>query len=66
MHGVVSEFDDAVGLGTITAEDGTTYRFHCTAISDGTRTIPVDTTVEFDTRPARDGSYEASAVTPLR
>jgi cold shock CspA family protein len=64
MHGVVSEFDDAVGLGTITAEDGTRYRFHCTAISDGTRTIPVDTTVEFETGPARDGTYEASSVTP--
>ena len=64
MKGVVTEFDDAAGLGTITAEDGTTYRFHCTAISDGTRTIPADTAVEFETRPARDGTYEATAVTP--
>ena len=64
MLGVVSEFDDAAGLGTITADDGTAYRFHCTAISDGTRTIVVDTAVEFETRPARHGTYEAADVTP--
>jgi len=64
MQGTVTEFDDAAGLGTISADDGNTYRFHCAAISDGTRTIPVDTAVEFETRPARDGTYEASAVTP--
>jgi len=64
MRGVVTEFDDAAGLGTITAEDGTAFRFHCTAITDGTRTIDVDTKVEFELRPARNGRYEAGAVTP--
>ena len=64
MTGTVSEFDDAAGLGTVTADDGTSYRFHCTAIADGTRTIAVDTKVEFELRPARHGAYEAEAVTP--
>ena len=64
MMGTVSEFDDAAGLGTITAEDGTAFRFHCTAITEGTRTIEVDTKVEFELRPARHGSYEAGTVTP--
>jgi cold shock CspA family protein len=64
MQGTVTEFDDPAGLGTVTADDGTAYRFHCTAIADGTRTIAVDTAVEFETRPARDGTYEAAAVTP--
>jgi len=64
MRGVVTEFDDAAGLGTITAEDGTAFRFHCTAITDGTRTIDVDTKVEFELRPARNGRYEAGTVTP--
>ena len=64
MTGVVTAFDDDAGLGTITAEDGTAYRFHCTAITDGTRTIDVDTKVEFELRPARHGHYEAGAVTP--
>ena len=64
MNGTVTEFDDAAGLGTLTTEDGFAYRFHCTAISDGTRTIAVGTRVEFVTRPARDGTYEADEVTP--
>jgi len=66
MRGVVTEFDDAAGLGTITTDDGTAaYRFHCTAITDGTRTIAVDTRVEFELRPARNGRYEAGAVGPV-
>ena len=64
MTGVVTEFDDDAGLGTITAEDGTPYRFHCTAIADGTRTIDVDTKVDFESRPARHGGYEARDITP--
>jgi len=63
MTGTVTAFDEAAGLGTITADDGTRFAFHCTAISDGTRTIPVDTTVEFVARPARHGTYEASQIT---
>ena len=62
--GTVTEFDDAAGLGTITAENGTTYRFHCTAIADGTRTIAVDTKVAFEPMPARHGTYEAGEINP--
>jgi cold shock CspA family protein len=64
MMGTVSAFDDAAGLGTITSDDGSTYAFHCTAIADGTRTITVDTKVDFELRPARHGTYEASAINP--
>jgi cold shock CspA family protein len=64
MTGIVSSFDDAAGLGTITADDGTTFAFHCTAIADGTRTILVDTEVQFEARPARHGTWEAGAITP--
>lgn len=64
MRGTVTDFDDGAGLGTITAEDGASYRFHCTAIRDGSRTIAVATAVDFETRPARDGSYEAGHITP--
>ena len=64
MVGVVTEFDDAAGLGTITAEGGETYRFHCTAISDGSRTIEPQTRVDFELRPARHGTYEARDITP--
>jgi cold shock CspA family protein len=64
MMGTVSAFDDAAGLGTITSDDGVTFAFHCTAIADGTRTIAVDTKVDFELRPAHRGTYEASAITP--
>ncbi len=64
MTGVVTSFDDAAGLGTITADDGTAFAFHCTAIADGTRTIAVDTAVDFEPRAARNGTYEAGAITP--
>jgi cold shock CspA family protein len=66
LTGTVTEFDDAAGLGSITADDGATFLFHCTAISDGTRTIEVGTPVAFETRPARHGTYEAAAITPRR
>jgi len=62
LTGIVTEFDDDAGLGTITADDGTTYAFHCTAIADGTRTIATGTSVEFETRPARHGRWEAAAI----
>jgi CspA family cold shock protein len=61
VSGTVTEFDDDVGLGVITADDGTTYPFHCTQIADGTRTIAVDTPVTFDLI-GRLGRYEASNI----
>jgi len=64
LTGVVTEFDDAAGLGVITADDGSTYRFHCTAIADGSRTIAPDTPVAFEARPARNGRWEAAAIAP--
>jgi len=64
MTGTVASFDDDAGLGTIMADDGTTFAFHCTAIADGTRTIAVNTAVDFQPRPAGHGTYEASEITP--
>ena len=61
--GVVTEFDEAAGIGTITADDGTAYPFHCTQIADGTRTIAVGTAVTLEWV-ARLGRYEASSITP--
>ena len=61
MVGTVSAFDDATGLGEVTADDGATYPFHCTQIGDGTRTIAIGTKVDFELEP-RLGRYEASAL----
>lgn len=62
--GSVTRFDDPRGLGEITADDGTVYPFHCTAIADGTRTIAEGTTVRFDVVAGRLGRWEAGAVEP--
>jgi len=61
----VTEFDDARGLGTVTAADGTTYPFHCTQIADGTRTIEVGTAVTFDVRPGHQGRWEAAQLSSV-
>jgi cold shock CspA family protein len=63
--GSVVSFDEAVGLGLVEAEPGRVrYRFHCTQIAGGGRTIAVGTAVRFDVEPARKGSWEAFNVTP--
>ena len=62
VTGRVAEFDDYRGLGTVVADDGQRLAFHCTAIADGTRTIPVGTPVEFDVVAGPLGRYEAGSV----
>ena len=64
--GTVTAFDERRGLGEVTAEDATVYPFHCTAIADGTRTIAVGASVEFEIGPGPLGRWEASAITVLR
>ena len=63
MEGRVTAFDEPRGLGTIES-DGTEYPFHCTAILDGTRTIPVGAEVTFEVRPAGLGCWEATEIAP--
>ena len=62
MKGSVAEFDEHRGIGTITADDGTNYSFHCTQIADGTRTIDVNAPVDFEVRPGHLGQWEATAI----
>jgi CspA family cold shock protein len=61
MNGTVTAFDDTRGLGTITADDGRTFAFHCTQIADGSRSIEVGRAVQFDLAPKL-GRYEAIAI----
>lgn len=61
VEGVVTEFDEDRGLGTIEA-GGRTYPFHCTRIADGTRTIDVGARVAFEVRPGLLGQWEAAAI----
>jgi len=68
--GTVVDFDPVVGLGVVEASSGgavaagVRYRFHCTQILGGSRTIAVGTPVRFDVRPGRKGTWEAAGVTP--
>jgi CspA family cold shock protein len=62
-RGTVVEFDERRGLGTVTAEDGTTYPFHATRIADGSRTIAPGTAVDFEVVAGQLGRWEAAAIT---
>jgi cold shock CspA family protein len=64
VTGRVVEFDDHRGLGVVEGDDGSRYPFHCTAIVDGTRTIPSGAQVEFDVVAGPIGRYEAASVRP--
>jgi CspA family cold shock protein len=65
LRGVVSEFDEHVGLGVVTDSAGARFPFHCAEIADGTRTIEVGKEVNFDVL-TKLGRIEAAGVAPLR
>lgn len=60
--GVVEEFDEPAGLGVLSEPDGTRHPFHCTAIADGSRDIPVGAEVTFRLVAGRAGRHEASEI----
>ncbi|HXQ43630.1 MAG TPA: hypothetical protein VN816_03245 [Acidimicrobiales bacterium] len=60
--GVVSDFDDPRGLGTVLDDDGRRYGFHCTAVADGTRSIDVGARVTFLLIPGHLGRIEARQI----
>jgi len=61
LTGTVTAFDESVGLGTITSEDGSEHLFHCIEIADGSRSIAVGAAVLFDLL-AKLGRYEAAHI----
>jgi len=62
VTGVVDAFDEERGLGSIAGDDGRRYRFHCTAIADGSRSIAIGARVVFVTAAGHLGQVEARAV----
>ena len=62
MRGTVADFDEHAGFGTVRAEDGRELFFHCTQLTDGTRTIEVGAFVHFEIVPAPLGRWEAARV----
>lgn len=61
LRGVVAEFDESAGLGTISGADGIAHPFHCIEVADGSRTIEPGTEVSFDVL-AKFGRWEASNI----
>jgi cold shock CspA family protein len=62
-RGVVSAFDERTGLGQVTGDDGSVHDFHCTQITNGTRTIAVGTAVDYEIVPGQLGRWEATEIT---
>lgn len=60
--GVVEEFDERRGLGTIVADDGDVLPFHCTGIADGSRTVEAGQRVQFRVVPGLSGRWEAARI----
>ena len=61
--GVVIEFDAHVGLGVVRGDDAIAYPFHCTQLADGSRTIGIGTTVDFEIKAGPLGRWEAAEIT---
>ena len=58
----MATFDEHRGYGTIRGEDGVERFFHCTQITDGSRTIEVGAAVTFEVVAGRLGRWEAAAI----
>lgn len=63
LVGTVIDFDSAIGLGEVRDDAGETFRFHSTAISDGTRNTNSGVQVAFTLRRGIDGILEAEQIT---
>ena len=63
--GVVTQFDDDRGLGTVRADDGRSLDFHCAAMADGSRYIAVGTRGGVLRGPGHGGRNEARHVAGL-
>ena len=57
--GTVVSFEEDRGLGTVADELGSTFDFHCSAITDGSRAVEVGRPVAFVVRPGHRGRLEA-------
>ena len=65
VAGTVSIFSTSEGQGVVTGDDQRTYRFHCTQIVGGARSIATGTAVRFDVIAGHLGKWEATRLQPL-
>jgi len=64
LAGTVADFDEAAGYGRVAGDAGQSWFFHCTAIADGSRSIPTGVAVTFDVVAGRLGQWEAHDLRP--
>ena len=64
--GVVEEWDDPRGIGTVRLDDGRLLDLQCTHIADGSRTTSVGLRVEVDVRPGHLGRWQATRLRPTQ
>jgi cold shock CspA family protein len=62
VEGTVTTFDEFKGYGTVRTSDGIELFFHCTALTDGSRSVEVGASVRADVVPGRSGRWEATRV----
>ena len=63
--GTVTAFDEDRGLGEVAVDGGEVLPFHCTAVADGSRTVPVGARVAFAVVAGHLGRHEARDLTVL-
>jgi cold shock CspA family protein len=61
-RGSIRAFDSHAGVGEIEDDEGRALPFHCTALTDGSRSISVGADVEFEVAPSHRGRWEAARV----
>jgi cold shock CspA family protein len=62
--GIVTEWDDPRGVGTVRTADGRDLPFQCTDLADGSRTTSVGARVTVAIVPGHHGRWQAVAITP--
>lgn len=62
-RGRVADFDEQRGLGTVMGDDGSAAPFHCTAVADGSRSVPVGAEVVYEIEPGPGAHLWATNVT---
>lgn len=63
-EGVVVAWDDPRGWGVVRTEDGDDLPFHCTSLTDGSRSTEVGRAVRVVAGPGHHGRWEAVRVEP--
>lgn len=65
VDGVVTEWDDARGWGTVRTADGHEVALQCTNLTDGSRTTETGRRLRVTVEPGHHGRWQAVRAEPL-